>query len=245
MAADDIVKNHILSNLREFYPLKVDETVLISAVQRSGKNISADQISKKVRTLAEEGMIDQSTVKAPFGTEKTSRFKITTQGMEYIQSHLGDKIAALPAPLAEIEARLAETYDGIKADMEKMRQELTQDKNEADRTVGQLGERVDALSEELSSLKSSVHELLTKIDGERASEEKLVLGILAGDEKTVYDLILRAGGEMLQKDLVIRAKMSNAKISRTVDHLESRGILSKERHGATNRLRIQIKPRNA
>ncbi len=188
-------------------------------------------------------MIDQSMVKAPFGNEKTYRFKITTKGMEFIQGQVGQRLGSSPVMLAEVEARLAETYEMIKADMDKMKLEVGRGGEEAGRTLDQLSGRVDALANELASLKETMNQLASKFDDKSTKEEQLVLGILAGDEKTVYDLILRSGGEMLQKDLVVRAKMSNAKISRTVDHLESRGILTKERHGATNRLRIQIKAR--
>jgi uncharacterized membrane protein len=47
------------------------------------------------------------------------------------------------------------------------------------------------------------------------------------------------GGEALQKELIVRTKMSNAKVSRLLDRLSQKGVITKERHGATNKVRIK------
>jgi uncharacterized membrane protein len=49
-----------------------------------------------------------------------------------------------------------------------------------------------------------------------------------------------AGGESLQKDLIEKTKMSNAKVTRVLDRLEDKGLIVKERHGMTNKVRINI-----
>jgi uncharacterized membrane protein len=72
------------------------------------------------------------------------------------------------------------------------------------------------------------------------AREYLVLRLLSGDERTMFKTIMDSGGEALQKELIIRTKMSNAKVSRLLDHLEQKGVITKERHGATNK--ITIKP---
>jgi hypothetical protein len=62
-------------------------------------------------------------VKAPFDKAETFRFKITSQGIEFLQKMEEAGVVAGISP-REIESRLVETYDRIKADMETMRQNL-------------------------------------------------------------------------------------------------------------------------
>lgn len=68
----------------------------------------------------------------------------------------------------------------------------------------------------------------------------LVLRLLEGDERRMFLAIRDAGGEALQKDLIENTKMSNAKVTRVLDKLEERGLIVKERHGMTNKVRIEI-----
>ena len=69
-------------------------------------------------------------------------------------------------------------------------------------------------------------------------ETYLVMRLLTGDERTMFRTIADSGGEALQKDLIQRTKMSGAKVSRVLDRLEEKGVIVKERHGSTNRVRI-------
>jgi hypothetical protein len=73
-------------------------------------------------------------------------------------------------------------------------------------------------------------------------ERKLVLRLLTGDERIMFRAILDSGGEALQKDLIVKTKMSDAKVSRVLDRLVEKGIISKTRHGVTNKVRIEIEP---
>jgi hypothetical protein len=75
---------------------------------------------------------------------------------------------------------------------------------------------------------------------EVAREEYLVLRLLTGDERTMFKAIMDSGAEALQKDLIVRTKMSNAKVSRLLDRLEAKGVVSKERYGSTNRVKIKL-----
>lgn len=117
------VQKQILSSLREFYPIKVDEVVLVAAVQKLMKEVKAEQIARDLRDLRDQGLIEESAVRAPFGKTDTYRFKISPSGIEYLHSLEEGPSAATVSP-KEIEARLVETYDRIKADMELMRQNL-------------------------------------------------------------------------------------------------------------------------
>lgn len=74
-----------------------------------------------------------------------------------------------------------------------------------------------------------------------AEENYLVLRLLTGDERTMFKAIMDSGGEALQKDLIQRTKMSNAKVSRVLEKLEQKGVVSKERHGSTNKVRITLR----
>jgi uncharacterized membrane protein len=72
------------------------------------------------------------------------------------------------------------------------------------------------------------------------SEEKMneiALRLLGGDERILYKAIVDAGGTALQKDLIVSTKMSDAKVSRTIDRLVEKGMVTKERYGVTNRIR--------
>jgi len=80
----------------------------------------------------------------------------------------------------------------------------------------------------------------TETPDERAAHNYLVLRLLSGDERTMYKAIMDSGGEALQKDLIVGTKMSNAKVSRVLDRLLAKDVITKERHGATNKVRIRL-----
>jgi len=75
---------------------------------------------------------------------------------------------------------------------------------------------------------------------ERARETYLVLRLLTGDERAMFKALMDSGGEALQKDLIKTTRMSNAKVSRVLDRLAEKGVISKERWGATNKIRIRL-----
>jgi DNA-binding PadR family transcriptional regulator len=118
------VRLQLLRNLREFYPIKVDEIVLISAVQKVLKEVSVDQIVQEIHALKEQGYVEVSSVKTPFGKAENFRYKITGQGIEHLQTLEEKGVRTEVIPPKEIESRLVETYDRIKSDMEEMRQSL-------------------------------------------------------------------------------------------------------------------------
>lgn len=90
------------------------------------------------------------------------------------------------------------------------------------------------------------HEVAAEAVGTEAPKEqaddgrRLVLRLLSGDEREVFRTLLDAGGEALQKDLVNSTKMSDAKVSRVIDRLEGKGLVSRERQGMGNRVRVSI-----
>jgi uncharacterized membrane protein len=74
---------------------------------------------------------------------------------------------------------------------------------------------------------------------EAAGRNYLVLRLLTGDERMMFKTIMDSGGEALQKDLILSTKMSNAKVSRLLDRLAQKGVVTKERHGSTNKVKIK------
>lgn len=74
---------------------------------------------------------------------------------------------------------------------------------------------------------------------EAAEKNYLILRLLMGDERVMFKAIMDSGGEALQKDLILKTKMSNAKVSRVLDKLAQKGVVTKERHGATNKVKIR------
>jgi uncharacterized membrane protein len=71
-------------------------------------------------------------------------------------------------------------------------------------------------------------------------ETYIILRLLTGDERIMFKVIMDAGGAALQKDLIKSTKMSNAKVSRVLDRLQEKGVITKERHGSTNRVKISV-----
>jgi hypothetical protein len=61
---------------------------------------------------------------------------------------------------------------------------------------------------------------------------------LEGDELRLYEMIAEAGGEILQMQVVSSKVFSKAKVTRLLDKLEKRGLVVRERHGMTNRIRL-------
>ncbi|MDD1756146.1 MAG: hypothetical protein LUQ39_04855 [Methanomassiliicoccales archaeon] len=121
--ADTEIQKQILKSLREFYPIKVDDIVLIAAVQKVIKDATVDQITKDIVVLRDSGLVEETIIKAPFGKTETKRLKITSTGIERLQG-LEEKEVKGVVSAKEIESRLIETYDRIKGDLETMRQNL-------------------------------------------------------------------------------------------------------------------------
>jgi uncharacterized membrane protein len=63
--------------------------------------------------------------------------------------------------------------------------------------------------------------------------------LLPEDERRLYEIIDEAGGEILQVKLVASGEFSKSKVTRLLDKLEDRGLIKRERHGMTNRVRLE------
>lgn len=74
--------------------------------------------------------------------------------------------------------------------------------------------------------------------GGLANRQELTLQLLPEDERTLYRRIVHEGGELLQKDLPRMLPFSGPKVTRLLDRLEAKGLVVRERHGMTNRIRL-------
>ncbi len=69
--------------------------------------------------------------------------------------------------------------------------------------------------------------------------EGLTLQLLPEDERAVYRRVVHEGGQVLQKDLRQMLPFSAPKLTRVLDRLERKGLVVRERHGMTNRIRLR------
>ncbi len=72
--------------------------------------------------------------------------------------------------------------------------------------------------------------------------EPTLVKLLDEDEKRMYLELRDHGGQMLQRDLVALGIFSKAKVTRVLDKLEAKGLVVREAHGMTNRVRLVTLP---
>jgi hypothetical protein len=113
------VLTKVLRTLREIYPAKVEELVLIAAVQKE-MAASIEQINAELMIGKAKGYLDE------FGEADVEGrwFKITSRGIERLQELELVATTADLGKLMEMERRLVETYDRIQTDMSAMHDQL-------------------------------------------------------------------------------------------------------------------------
>jgi uncharacterized membrane protein len=77
-------------------------------------------------------------------------------------------------------------------------------------------------------------QLAETILNDRKAKWQEISKSLKADEMTVYQAILNAGGLVNQGDLVSNVGLSKATVSRTLDLLESKGLVERRRRGMGN-----------
>lgn len=115
------LQKDILKKLREYYPIKVDENVLIKSVEDVNKEAGIEDIMREINELTEKGFIEKAVVTPPFMKTEIVRLKITSSGIEKLQSFEVKEVKVDTVMVRELETRLVGTYDKIKADMEEVR----------------------------------------------------------------------------------------------------------------------------
>jgi hypothetical protein len=136
------LQKDILKKLREYYPIKVDENVLIKSVEDVNKEAGIEDIMREINELTEKGYIEKAVVTPPFMKTEIVRLKITSSGIEKLQSFEVKEVKVDTVMVRELETRLVGTYDKIKADMEEVRvgletsqKSLEKDMTEMHRTI--------------------------------------------------------------------------------------------------------------
>jgi uncharacterized membrane protein len=89
--------------------------------------------------------------------------------------------------------------------------------------------------------KSETDEFLKSLSQKKKIENKyeMVIPLLKGDEKRVFQEIIDAKGEMLQNALVLKTAMTKVKMTRALASLENKNLILKERHGLTNKIKLK------
>ncbi|MBN2330981.1 MAG: hypothetical protein JXC85_04130 [Candidatus Aenigmarchaeota archaeon] len=73
---------------------------------------------------------------------------------------------------------------------------------------------------------------------DRSKKQKLAAKILEGDERRLYDLILKRK-ECLQKELVYESGFPKAKVTRLLEKLDRKDLVERRPHGNTNKIRVK------
>lgn len=89
-----------------------------------------------------------------------------------------------------------------------------------------------------ASLGHRIEGTAAPVDPREGAVPEVALRLLSGDELSLYRRIVAAGGVALQKDLVRLGLFSGPKVSRILERLEAKGLIARERHGMTNRIRL-------
>jgi len=85
---------------------------------------------------------------------------------------------------------------------------------------------------------SSPETAIPAAPGATAVPEPTLVKLLNEDERRMYLELRDHGGEMYQRDLVALGIFSKAKVTRVLDKLETKGLVVREAHGMTNRVRL-------
>lgn len=115
------LQRDILKKLREYYPIKVDENVLIKSVEDANKEAGIEDIMQEINGLTEKGFIEKAVVTPPFMKTEIVRLKITSAGIDKLQTLEVKEVKVETVMVRELESRLVDTYDKIKTDMEEVR----------------------------------------------------------------------------------------------------------------------------
>jgi len=89
--------------------------------------------------------------------------------------------------------------------------------------------------------KSETEEFLKSLSRKREVDKRyeMVIPLLGGDERKVFQEVVDAKGEMLQNALVLKTRMKKVKMTRILAGLERKNLIVKERHGLTNKIKLK------
>ena len=73
---------------------------------------------------------------------------------------------------------------------------------------------------------------------DRSRKQKLAVRVLEGDERKLYNLVLNKK-ECLQKDLVYESGYPKAKVTRLLEKLDRKGLITRKPYGNTNKICVK------
>ena len=82
-----------------------------------------------------------------------------------------------------------------------------------------------------------VYRDLSKLEG-KSKKQKLAVQVLEGDERRLYNLIL-SKKSALQKELVYESRFPKAKVTRLLEKLDRKGLISRKPYGNTNKISVK------
>lgn len=132
----------VLRTLREVYPAKVDEIVLVAAVQKDVSGASVETISGILDDSVDRGYIESIMAEGVAGEGRW--FKITARGIERLQELEMRTMPADVQTIMELERRMVGTYERVHNDLERMR--------------GEVEERVTTLSKEMMDMEDKIQD---------------------------------------------------------------------------------------
>jgi uncharacterized membrane protein len=86
-----------------------------------------------------------------------------------------------------------------------------------------------------SDIKGKVSNMISNGNG----GDPAILKLLKTDERKVFLALHHARGEMLQNALVKKSGLSKVKVTRILSRLERKGLVLRERHGLTNKIKLK------
>lgn len=130
----------VLRTLREVYPAKVDEIVLVAAVQKDVSGASVEMISGVLDDSVDRGYMESVMAEGVAGEGRW--FKITARGIERLQELEMRTMPADVQTIMELERRMVGTYERVHEDLERMR--------------GEVEEKVTTLSREMEDMEGKI-----------------------------------------------------------------------------------------
>jgi hypothetical protein len=86
--------------------------------------------------------------------------------------------------------------------------------------------------------KSDIKSKVSNIISNNNSGDPAILKLLKPDERKVFLALHNSKGEMLQNALVRKSGLSKVKVTRILSRLEKKGLITRTRHGLTNKVRM-------
>ena len=88
-----------------------------------------------------------------------------------------------------------------------------------------------------SDIKQKIEPRLEKLEP-NANLYKHILPLLKTDEKRMISALLESGGELQQNRLAAKLIVSKVKATRIISSLQQKNLITKERHGLTNMIKL-------